>query len=111
MTASQSAFTGSLGDLFSFRRPQVQRSWVVSPIKAAKDRPILNIEQVLQEKEVKMLSLWTKLTTLVKAEKGASMVEYALLVVLIAIIAIVAVSIAGQNVSAAFSTIAGSLGN
>ena len=37
------------------------------------------------------------------------MVEYALLVVLIAIIAIVAVSIAGQNVSKAFSTIAGSL--
>ncbi len=58
-----------------------------------------------------MLSLWTKLTTWVKEEKGASMVEYALLVVLIAIIAIVAVSIAGQNVSKAFSTIAGSLSN
>ena len=56
-----------------------------------------------------MLSLWTKLTTWMKEEKGASMVEYALLVVLIAIIAIVAVSIAGKNVSAAFSTIAGSL--
>ena len=38
-----------------------------------------------------MLSLWTKLITWVKEEKGASMVEYALLVVLIAIIAIVAV--------------------
>jgi pilus assembly protein Flp/PilA len=58
-----------------------------------------------------MLSLWTKVTTWVKEEKGASMVEYALLVVLIAIIAIVAVSIAGQNVSKAFSTIAGSLSN
>ena len=58
-----------------------------------------------------MLSLWTKLTTWMKEEKGASMVEYALLVVLIAIIAIVAVSIAGQNVSKAFSTIAGSLSN
>ena len=57
-----------------------------------------------------MLSLWTKLITWAKDEKGASMVEYALLVVLIAIIAIVAVSIAGQNVSKAFSTIAGSLG-
>ena len=56
-----------------------------------------------------MLSLWTKMTTWAKDEKGASMVEYALLVVLIAIIAIVAVSIAGQNVSKAFSTIAGSL--
>jgi Flp pilus assembly pilin Flp len=37
------------------------------------------------------------------------MVEYALLVVLIAIIALVAVSLAGENVSNAFSTIATSL--
>ena len=58
-----------------------------------------------------MLSLWTKLTTWVKEEKGASMVEYALLVVLIAIIAIVAVSIAGKQVSRAFSTIANTLAN
>ena len=62
-------------------------------------------------KEVKMLSLWIKLTTWVKEEKGASMVEYALLVVLIAIIAIVAVSIAGKQVSRAFSTIANTLSN
>ena len=58
-----------------------------------------------------MLSLWTKLTTWVNEDKGASMVEYALLVVLIAIIAIVAVSIAGQQVSTAFSTIANTLSN
>ena len=58
-----------------------------------------------------MLSLWTKLTTWVKEEKGASMVEYALLVVLIAIIAIVAISIAGRQVSTAFSTIANTLSN
>ena len=58
-----------------------------------------------------MLSLWTKLTTWVKEDKGASMVEYALLVVLIAIIAIVAVSIAGKQVSTAFSTIANTLSN
>ena len=57
-----------------------------------------------------MLALWTKLSTWMKEEKGASMVEYALLVVLIAIIAIVAISLAGQNVSKAFSTVAGSLG-
>ena len=56
-----------------------------------------------------MIQLWAKLTAWAKDEKGASMVEYALLVVLIAIIAIVAVSIAGTNVSSAFSTIAGSL--
>ena len=58
-----------------------------------------------------MLSLWTKLTTWMRDDKGASMVEYALLVVLIAIIAIVAVSIAGKQVSRAFSTIANTLSN
>lgn len=56
-----------------------------------------------------MLGLWTKLTTWVKADRGASMVEYALLVVLIAIIALIAISLAGQNVSKAFSTVASSL--
>jgi pilus assembly protein Flp/PilA len=56
-----------------------------------------------------MFALWTKLTARAKDEKGASMVEYALLVVLIAIIALVAISLAGQNVSKAFSTIASSL--
>ena len=49
-----------------------------------------------------MFQLWAKLTAWAKDEKGASMVEYALLVVLIAIIAIIAVSLAGQNVSKAF---------
>jgi pilus assembly protein Flp/PilA len=57
-----------------------------------------------------MLALWTKLTSWARNEKGASMVEYALLVVLIAIIAIIAISLAGQNVSKAFSTVAASLG-
>ena len=56
-----------------------------------------------------MFALWTKLVSWTKSEKGASMVEYALLVVLIAIIALVAISLAGQNVSSAFSTIATSL--
>lgn len=45
----------------------------------------------------------------IKDQKGASMVEYALLVILIAIIAIVAVGIAGQNVSTVFSSVATSL--
>ena len=58
-----------------------------------------------------MLSLWTKLTTWVNEERGASMVEYALLVVLIAIIAIIAVAIAGEQVSETFSTIANTLSN
>ena len=58
-----------------------------------------------------MFALWAKLSAWVKEEKGASMVEYALLVVLIAIIAIVAVTIAGKQVSTAFSTIAATLTN
>ena len=56
-----------------------------------------------------MFALWTKVTTWVKDEKGASMVEYALLVVLIAIVALVAVSIAGQEVSETFSEVASGL--
>ncbi|HEX9863887.1 MAG TPA: Flp family type IVb pilin [Acidimicrobiia bacterium] len=56
-----------------------------------------------------MLALWTKVTTWIKEEKGASMVEYALLVVLIAIIALVAVALAGSQVSNTFSEIASGL--
>ena len=58
-----------------------------------------------------MLALWTKVTTWMKEEKGASMVEYALLVVLIAIIALVAIRLAGNEVSQTFSDIASSLKN
>ena len=56
-----------------------------------------------------MLALWTKVTSWTQSEKGASMVEYALLVVLIAIIALVAVSLAGEQVSETFSEIGSSL--
>ena len=52
-----------------------------------------------------MLALWTKVTSWMQTDKGASMVEYALLVVLIAIVALVAVSIAGEEVSETFSEI------
>ncbi len=59
-----------------------------------------------------MLALWTKLMDWAADEdKGASMVEYALLVVLIAIIALVAIRLAGNQVSNTFSTIANSLSN
>ncbi len=58
-----------------------------------------------------MLALWTKVTTWMKDEKGASMVEYALLVVLIAIVALVAVRLAGTEVSQVFSNIASELQN
>ena len=56
-----------------------------------------------------MLALWTKVTSWVKSEKGASMVEYALLVVLIAIIALIAVQFAGDQVSETFSEIGSGL--
>lgn len=42
-------------------------------------------------------------------ERGASMVEYALLVILIAIVAFVAVQTFGTEVSSTFSTIADSI--
>ncbi|MEX0757719.1 MAG: Flp family type IVb pilin [Acidimicrobiia bacterium] len=58
-----------------------------------------------------MLALYTKAVQwfAAKDERGASMVEYALLVVLIAIIAIVAISLAGTEVSEAFGDIAENL--
>ena len=57
-----------------------------------------------------MLALWTKITSWMESDKGASMVEYALLVVLIAIVALVAVTVAGKEVSETFSEIASGLG-
>lgn len=61
-------------------------------------------------KEGFMLALWTKLVSRFQDDKGASMVEYALLVVLIAIIAIVAIQLAGREVSGTFSEIGSALG-
>ena len=58
-----------------------------------------------------MLAFWTKVKTWIEDEKGASMVEYALLVVLIAIIALVAIRLAGNEVSQTFSDIASGLKN
>lgn len=49
-----------------------------------------------------------KMATL-KSDAGASMVEYALLVVLIAIVAITAVTLAGKEVSSTFSEIGSAL--
>lgn len=46
-----------------------------------------------------------KLTQWLKSEKGASMVEYGLLVVLIAIVALVAVSVMGEQTSEMYSEI------
>ena len=43
------------------------------------------------------------------ADRGASMVEYALLAILIAIVALVAVSVAGEELSETYSEIASGL--
>ncbi|MGV2385497.1 MAG UNVERIFIED_CONTAM: Flp family type IVb pilin [Thermobifida fusca] len=57
-----------------------------------------------------MLALWTKaLAFFTDEDRGASMVEYALLVVLIAIIALVAIRLAGNEVSNTFTKISDSL--
>jgi Flp pilus assembly pilin Flp len=53
--------------------------------------------------------LWTRLTDWLSEDRGASMVEYALLIVLIAIIAILAIRLAGNQVSSAFSEIGSGL--
>jgi len=59
-----------------------------------------------------MLALWTKIISSIENEdRGASMVEYALLVVLIAIVAIIAVRAVGTSVSGTFNSVATSLGS
>jgi Flp pilus assembly pilin Flp len=58
------------------------------------------------QEQTQMFSRCKRFLTSRTAERGASMVEYALLIVLIAIIAFVAVRVAGENVSTAFSSVA-----
>jgi Flp pilus assembly pilin Flp len=58
------------------------------------------------QERTRMLSGYKRFVTSRTSEQGASMVEYALLIVLIALIAFVAVRVAGENVSSAFSTVA-----
>jgi pilus assembly protein Flp/PilA len=55
-----------------------------------------------------ILKTWLE-TKLVKDDRGASMVEYGLLVALIAVIAIVAVKLVGSRVSNNFSNVANNL--
>ena len=56
-----------------------------------------------------MTRLWTRVLDRIKQDEGASMVEYALLIVLIAIIALLAIRLAGNQVSSAFSEIGSGL--
>jgi Flp pilus assembly pilin Flp len=53
--------------------------------------------------------LWYGTMGGIQEEKGASMVEYALLIVLIAIIALLAIRLAGNQVSEVFSEIGSGL--
>ena len=46
-----------------------------------------------------------------KSERGASLVEYALLVALIAVVCIAAITLLGNNASTKFSQVGGSIGN
>jgi pilus assembly protein Flp/PilA len=58
-----------------------------------------------------MLEQYVKFMSLLRREEGQTLVEYALLLVLIAIVVIAAVTIVGQKTNNAFSTIGASLGN
>ena len=49
------------------------------------------------------------ITSMLRDEEGATMVEYGLLVALIAMVALVAVQALGVNLSSLFSTVAGSV--
>jgi pilus assembly protein Flp/PilA len=64
---------------------------------------------------VDLVTFWQRFATFMRAkvrsERGASLVEYALLVALIAVVCIVAISFLGQKASATFSGVGGSLAN
>ena len=56
-----------------------------------------------------MVALSTQVMRWMRGEKGASMVEYALLIALIAIVALVAVAAAGGQLSETFSEVSSAL--
>jgi pilus assembly protein Flp/PilA len=62
-----------------------------------------------------MITSYEFLSTWLRArfdeERGASLVEYALLVALIAVVCIAAITLLGNSASTKFSTVAGSIGN
>jgi pilus assembly protein Flp/PilA len=59
--------------------------------------------------------VWQQVTSAIRAmvrnERGASLVEYALLVALIAVVCIIAITFLGTNASKAFSNVGNSLAN
>ena len=52
-----------------------------------------------------MLDPWVKFQNKMVADEGASLVEYALLLVLIAVVAIVVITQVGENTSGTFSQV------
>jgi pilus assembly protein Flp/PilA len=56
-----------------------------------------------------VLKTWLQAKFNTDSERGASMVEYGLLLALVAVIALVAVKALGENVSARFSSTSASL--
>jgi pilus assembly protein Flp/PilA len=57
---------------------------------------------------VRFLTAW--ITAHIDNERGASLVEYALLVALIAVVCIAAVTTLGKNASSKFTTVGSSIG-
>jgi pilus assembly protein Flp/PilA len=55
------------------------------------------------------LALYVRLVTAVRSEKGQTLVEYALILVLIALVVIAALTLTGEKVSNTFSNIASTL--
>ena len=55
------------------------------------------------------LALYVRVVTAVRSEKGQTLVEYALILVLIALVVIAALTLTGQKVSNTFSNIASEL--
>ena len=54
-----------------------------------------------------MLSLYTNLMIRLRSEKGATAVEYGIMVALIAVAIIVAVTLLGSNLTSMFNNVAG----
>ena len=55
------------------------------------------------------LALYVKAVTAIRSESGQTLVEYALILVLIALVVIVALTITGQKVCNTFSNVASTL--
>lgn len=56
-----------------------------------------------------LIPMYVKMQSMLKDEKGATMVEYALMVALIAVVAMVGAGVLGVNIDTQFDTIAAAL--